>query len=140
MIPMPSNPRRFRRVTALLLFGAAGLALYLGRHVFFVRSFGLLAMLAAMGLGRSSHGALSIAEQRSRPPPLTIVHWVIATALVVALLVMGHIVSVALQGDGTEVWPAYAFAGVALVTFFYLSLFLTRLGEGGTRWPWTRTD
>jgi hypothetical protein len=137
MIPIPSDWRRFRRLSAFFLLGAAALALYFGQHDFPVRVIGLIAIMSAVGLAKSPRGALSIAEQKNRPPPLNILHWAIAILLTGALALVYRMLWVAGHDGSTSVWPVYEFAGTGLIAGAYWAALLTRLQESGTRWPWT---
>jgi hypothetical protein len=137
VIPIPSDWRRFRKVSSFLLLGAAALALYFGRHNFPIRAIGIIAIMSAVALTRSAQGPLSIAEQKNRPPALTIFHWAIAILLAAASIVAYRMLWATGQDGGQSVWPVYLFAGTTLIAGAYWAAFLTRLQESGTRWPWS---
>lgn len=137
MIPIPSDWRRIKRLSALFLLGAGALALYFGRHNFPIRAIGLIAIMSTVVLARSPQGPLSIAEQKNRPPPLNILHWAIAILLTGASALSYRILWVTGHDGSTSIWPVYAFAGAVLIAGAYWAALLTRLQEAGTRWPWT---
>jgi hypothetical protein len=133
VIPIPSDKRRFRRIAAFMLLAAAAVALYFSQRNPPIRMVGLAAIAAAVALVRSSRGDLSIQEMQNRPPPLSLIHWIIGVILAVLTLVAAWLLHwAAATNDPSATWTVYAFAGTSLVAGIYWAAILTRLQESGT--------
>ncbi len=120
---------------AILLLLCAGVALYIGRNNFVIRSVGLVLILASVFLVKISNvhsrteltaanGKDANTEATNHPGPLM---WTVGVALLVAFGISYlYLYKDALDGYHA-VLPVYVFAGVGLVCGLFWSYLITKL-------------